>query len=355
MKTEENLRLVWSEFQSSTTSFLSQVRESPNFSDVTLVCDNYQLVPGHRVILSAGSRFFESVLTVSVGHPNPLVYLKGVSKDDLVAILSFLYTGETQVQKTRLEAFLVLARDLGVKGLSEEDRVGARRDTEKEAEEEENALANILRGELKNIEHMENKRRLKQINTDLGSDVERTRKSRKGQPKNPVWKYFTKDPANEERAICQIPLEGEVCDMECYAKKKTTSNMLRHMMTKHLDTFTEMKDSMKYSMKDIKEDPDAIASTIQHNFEEDQNRTINSHLLRENLNIIDSKIFSPVPEKKVRSPVWNSFTRDPEDRDRAICHVCNEAVSAKNTTTMMLKHIQKKHGEEINAALANTR
>ena len=350
MKTEENLRLVWSEFQSSTTSFLSQVRESHNFSDVTLVCNDYQLVPGHRLILSAGSRFFESVLTVSVAHPNPLVYLKGVSKDDLVAILLFLYTGETQIQKTRLEAFLILARDLGIKGLSEEDQVGARRDTEKEAEEEEDEMEQILRGELKNIEHLENKRILKQINTR--SDEERPRKSRKGQPKNPVWEYFTKDPENEKRAICQIPVEGRACDVECYAKNKTTSNMLRHMMTKHLGTFTEMKDNMKYSMKDIKEDPDAIASTIQHPFEEDQNRPINLHLLKENLNSIDSKTSSPLTEKKFRSPVWNSFTRDPEDRDRAICHVCNEAVNAKNTTTMMLKHIQKKHGEEINVALA---
>ena len=69
------------------------------------------------------------------------------------------------------------------------------------------------------------------------SDEERPMQSHQKRTTNPVWDYFTKDPENGERALCQIFVGNKLCGVKCYAKKKTTSNMLRHMMTKHLDIF----------------------------------------------------------------------------------------------------------------------
>ena len=76
MKPKENLQMVWSEFQASTTAFLSSIYSSNDFSDVTLLCEEFELVPAHRVILSAGSSFFENVLRNSGGHSHPLLYLR---------------------------------------------------------------------------------------------------------------------------------------------------------------------------------------------------------------------------------------------------------------------------------------
>ena len=338
MKTEENLRLVWSEFHSSTTYFLSHIAVNYDFSDVTLVCKDQQLVPGHRVILSAGSRFFESILKVSLGNPNPLVYLRGVSKDDLVSILSFLYTGETQVKKSRLQDFMMLARDLGVKGLSEEEEEEAARETGEEAAE--------VKVNLNTEEYNSRNKFTEEVNFTYGlaqgqtiihpdSDEDRPTPSQQKRTKNPVWDYFIKDPENGERALCQILVGNQLCGVKCYAKNKTTSNMLRHMMTKHLATFTEMKEKIQSPIEETKDHSDV----------EDID-TIKSETLQ-NFKTIKPLIPQDLPEKSCKSPVWNNFSRDPDDLDRAICHLCGQALYAKNTTSTMLQHINNKHRAEL--------
>ena len=119
MKPKESLQMVWSEFQASTSSFLASIHSNHDFSDVTLACDDDDVFPAHRVILSAGSSFFENVLRKSGGYPHPYIYLRGMQKEHLEAILGFLYKGETSVQKINLDSFLALARELGVRGFCE--------------------------------------------------------------------------------------------------------------------------------------------------------------------------------------------------------------------------------------------
>ena len=340
MKTEENLRLVWSEFHSSTTYFLSNIAVNYDFSDVTLVCKDQQLVPGHRVILSAGSRFFESILKVSLGNPNPLVYLRGVSKDDLVAILSFLYTGETRVKKSRLQDFMILARDLGVKGLSEEEEEAGRETGEEAAEVKVDLNTEEYNSKNEFMEEGNLKFNMAQsIQSDW--DEDRPTQIHQKRTKNPVWDYFTKDPENGERALCQILVGNQVCGVKCYAKNKTTSNMLRHMMTKHLATFTEMKDKIQ----------SPIEVTKDHSDIEDQDTIISKSL--QHFKTMRPLIPQDFPEKSCKSPVWNNFSRDPEDLDRAICHLCGQGLYAKNTTSTMLQHIKNKHRAELDEVSSN--
>ena len=61
MKLKDDLQIVWSEFQTNTARFISCVQENHDFSDVTLACDDDELVQAHRVIISAGSSFFETI------------------------------------------------------------------------------------------------------------------------------------------------------------------------------------------------------------------------------------------------------------------------------------------------------
>ena len=119
MSVPENIKLVWSEFQKSTSSFLSCLRESNDFTDVTLLCEDSDLLQAHRVVLSAGSSFFENVFKAAGASPHPFLYLRGVSRVEMEAVVNFLYRGETSVPRQQLDSFLALARDLGVRGFAE--------------------------------------------------------------------------------------------------------------------------------------------------------------------------------------------------------------------------------------------
>ena len=122
MDARENILLQWNAFQTHISSCLHNVRLSEQFSDVTLACDDYEdTISGHRVILTAGSSFFQSILSDKrTSHPHPLIYLAGFSRVDLEAVMDFLYYGQTRLPQAQLMAFLKTARSLGVKGLNEE-------------------------------------------------------------------------------------------------------------------------------------------------------------------------------------------------------------------------------------------
>ena len=53
-------------------------------------------------------------------HPHPLIYLKGVKYQHLLAVLDFMYHGEVNVTQEELNSILAVAEELKVKGLSEE-------------------------------------------------------------------------------------------------------------------------------------------------------------------------------------------------------------------------------------------
>merc|ERR1719319_339008 len=86
------------------------------FDDVTLACEDGQQVEAHRVILASSSPFFLGLLKRN-NHPHPLIYMKGVKSEDLVAMVDFLYCGEANVYQENLDSFLAVAEELQLKGL----------------------------------------------------------------------------------------------------------------------------------------------------------------------------------------------------------------------------------------------
>ena len=88
-----------------------------------MVSEEYYLIKAHRVILSAGSSFFRTVLTSLEANPHTMFYLKGVSSSNLSCMLDFIYCGETKVPKKNLETFLRTAKDFGVLGLHIENEL----------------------------------------------------------------------------------------------------------------------------------------------------------------------------------------------------------------------------------------
>ena len=119
----EKLCLQWNDFKDNINSTFGSLREDVDFSDVTLVSEDGQQVGAHKVILAASSPFFQNLLKRNKHH-HPLVFMRGVKFDNLLAIVDFLYLGQTKIFQEHLDAFLTIAEELQLKGLMGLDKSG---------------------------------------------------------------------------------------------------------------------------------------------------------------------------------------------------------------------------------------
>ena len=113
----EKLCLKWNDFQENLSSAFGSLREDNAFTDVTLACVDGKQLEAHKVILAASSPFFQNLLRKNK-HAHPIVYLKGMKSEDLVAMLDFLYFGEANVYQDNLDSFLASAEEFQLKGLT---------------------------------------------------------------------------------------------------------------------------------------------------------------------------------------------------------------------------------------------
>jgi len=125
----EKFCLRWNDFETNISAAFRDIREEKEFFDITIACEDEQL-QAHKVILSACSPFFKSVLRRNQ-HQHPLLYLKGVSYRDMEAVLNFMYHGEVNVAQDDLNSFLQVAEDLRVKGLTQNNSSNAVVDSSK--------------------------------------------------------------------------------------------------------------------------------------------------------------------------------------------------------------------------------
>ena len=113
----EKFNLSWKDFQSNVSQSLSTLREEEDFFDVTLVSDDLQQFPAHKVVLSSCSPVWKNLLRSSK-HSHPMLYIRGVKNMELKYILDFAYSGEVTIHQEHLDGFLAIAEDLKLKGLS---------------------------------------------------------------------------------------------------------------------------------------------------------------------------------------------------------------------------------------------
>ena len=98
-----------------------------DFTDVTLACDDGQLVKAHKVILAAASPFFKRILA-QAAHPNPLIHIQGIKAFHLKLMLHFIYLGRATIETGDVEEFFETTRSLKIEGL-EEARDGERKNS----------------------------------------------------------------------------------------------------------------------------------------------------------------------------------------------------------------------------------
>ena len=106
------------------TSF-ANLRDDKEFADVTLVCQDGKQADAHKIILSASSPFFGGLFSRNK-NPHPLIYMRGMKSEDLIAMLDFIYFGEATVFQQNLDSLLAIAEELNLKGLmgnTKEDEV----------------------------------------------------------------------------------------------------------------------------------------------------------------------------------------------------------------------------------------
>jgi len=113
---QEKLSLKWNDFQENLTSTFRMLGEDREFADVTLVCEDGQQVEAHKVILASSSPFFMNLLKRNK-HPHPLIYMRGLKSENLVALVDFIYCGEANVCQENIESFMALAKEFELIGL----------------------------------------------------------------------------------------------------------------------------------------------------------------------------------------------------------------------------------------------
>ena len=114
----EKLCLQWNNFKENAVGSFGNLRDDKDFLDVTLASEDGKQVDAHKVILAMSSPFFENLLKRNK-HLHPLIYMRGVKWEDLLAIVDFLYLGEANVCSENLNSFLSIAEELQLKGLME--------------------------------------------------------------------------------------------------------------------------------------------------------------------------------------------------------------------------------------------
>ena len=92
------------------------MRKGTDFADVTLISEDKVKFSSHKIILSSCSNMFKLILNENV-HANPLLYLGGVSSQNIGLILDYIYYGEVNIYQEQLDSFFECAQKLEISGL----------------------------------------------------------------------------------------------------------------------------------------------------------------------------------------------------------------------------------------------
>ena len=82
-----------------------------------MACEDGPQISTHKMVLASSSPFFMEMLKRNK-HPHPLIYMRGLKAEDLVDMVDFVNYGKANVDQERLDVFLGLAEEFGLRGLT---------------------------------------------------------------------------------------------------------------------------------------------------------------------------------------------------------------------------------------------
>ena len=120
MMADEKFNLKWRDFQANASNTFAQLRREEDFFDVTLVSSDKNQVQAHKVIISACSDYFKSILKLNK-QGNHILCLDNVTSKELTCVVDYIYNGEVNVEEKHLERFLDIAQRFELQGLITND------------------------------------------------------------------------------------------------------------------------------------------------------------------------------------------------------------------------------------------
>lgn len=104
--------------KTSLLTSLPLLLDQSHLTDVTLSAEG-RTVRAHRVVLSACSSFFSELFRTLDAPFHPVIVIPGATFGSIVALLTFMYSGEVNVFEEQISTLLSLAETLGIKGLAD--------------------------------------------------------------------------------------------------------------------------------------------------------------------------------------------------------------------------------------------
>ena len=121
---QENFNVTWHNYTDHLREMLEEMHFDDSFADVTLVTDDKRQLKAHKNILSACSSVFKEILHINTNDNHPVIYLRGIQHSEMKSILKFIYSGESNFHEERMDEFLLVAKNLGIKELGNNAEVG---------------------------------------------------------------------------------------------------------------------------------------------------------------------------------------------------------------------------------------
>merc|ERR1719342_67846 len=115
----EMFNVTWPSYTDHLKELLHNIWNSKELTDVTIFCEDKKQFNAHKVVLSACSSVFKSIIH-ETNMSNQVIYLRGIHSNEMESILRFIYLGETTFYPDRIEEFLNVAKILEIKEVSKD-------------------------------------------------------------------------------------------------------------------------------------------------------------------------------------------------------------------------------------------
>ena len=113
----KKLLFKWGDFEDNIKTWFGTIRNTNNFTDVTLAFEGGRTIEAHKIVLVGASHVFTNILQ-DITYPNPLIYMRGISYDIFNDLIDFIYNGEVNIDEENLNNFLKVGEEFSFRGIS---------------------------------------------------------------------------------------------------------------------------------------------------------------------------------------------------------------------------------------------
>ena len=130
---QEKYNLNWHSYSDHLREMLHEMMRSNELTDVTLVCDDKKQFKAHKIVLSACSSVFKSIIN-ELPQNSSVIFLRGIQHEEMESILEFMYLGVATFYKERMNEFLNVSKSLEIKDIIKDVEFNAENEPKKEEE-----------------------------------------------------------------------------------------------------------------------------------------------------------------------------------------------------------------------------